>query len=1170
MVGIPASDTIELTGKCAREKRIALWRSKRVFFATPQVIQNDLDDPLFPTQAIKLVCIDEAHKAKGKYAFCEVIKKIHAVNTKFRVIALSATPGKTADVIEIINNLLIAKIEVRTENSIDVRQYTFSKDIQIAKVPLGDLSPVRDQFMNIMEPYFRKLLDGKVITGSNISKGYMIVLQKKFQDQSHPQKSEMNKLFSIVISLLYSSDLLERHGLHSFLNSFKDETKANSLKYFVSQDRSLKSFLEELNEKHKDTNPLLLNVNPLPNGEVPSISGKALNYGHPKFAILKEKLLEYFANGGTKTIIFCEFRDTVMLVYRLLLQLRPAVLPKMLIGQGGAVSQKDQLAVMKDFRTNKVNALVTTSVCEEGIDVGEVDLVICFDINSKNATRFVQRIGRTGRKRNGKVIILAAEGKEEELIREVIATKDKMNKSIHSNKEITKNLYKNSPRLVPKDFMPKCVETKFKIPEVEVEVKAKKPLKKGKNAGPITRSAASITSHFKPVKLTAMEEILDNNDLVDDDPEAYMEVPEPVFAVEPKTSFTPVEPTKFSLHKIKQEFRAEIKLILDNGPKNDFLPSFIEMSCERDLKSLDKLVQRSHSPQIDEVSFDSNLQIDDLLQTSMDSDIAVPASPEKLPESQNIFDSQNKPFEVESRYGNQFTVPEQFNTPFISSPFQPVNRILDSTLKSTPMKPTLKKKSPFEDSPLLKAFDRQTNLSTSTPVTSRIAQSIQTPVLMSKPSTSRRKFTKNAEKSALEFFGLASVDDIFEGMDDDDSVRESRREPSEPPPAPKENFAELLDDDNDFLLDIPLEEDVVESSLVLVPSPPKTKKIRRAPKKSDDWEIDLDAVFAPTEDLNVNITNSQRATETSEIEKENSKALETMKENIDAMNCAIVVDPPSPEKSPQRLRPNFAKLINALKSSNFLSPEPTNVQQFKSPITTSKVRKPVTPLVTPKITSFLVPSPSPSTSMHTPIRSRVRKLIKPSRIKDTIQVDSDDELPTTSFALPIRKHISKKRKRNDFVCTQAEVDGDESSDEDVDESLDGFIANETVDLTQDDSVDMQAKYLESLRSPSVRRNDFKILKLPPPPQSISMIFSQVPQEDDEWEMDSFIVDNDEHTLDSQVDDLEIAERILKEKRKQKQRRNNGAKRRKVVKRVDSSDEDEELKRMREEVNSAPV
>lgn len=79
----------------------------------------------------------------------------------------------------------------------------------------------------------------------------------------------------------------------------------------------------------------------------------------------------------------------------------------MQIGQGTAhnrtITQKEQIAIMNDFRSGKCNTLVATSVAEEGIDVGEVDFIVCFDVNNKNPIRFVQRIGRTGRKRQGKV-----------------------------------------------------------------------------------------------------------------------------------------------------------------------------------------------------------------------------------------------------------------------------------------------------------------------------------------------------------------------------------------------------------------------------------------------------------------------------------------------------------------------------------------------------------------------------------------------------------------------------------------------------------------------------------------------------------------------------------------------------------------------------------------------
>lgn len=64
------------------------------------------------------------------------------------------------------------------------------------------------------------------------------------------------------------------------------------------------------------------------------------------------------------------------------------------------------------FRHGGFNTLVSTCVGEEGLDIGEVDLIICFDAQ-KNPTRLVQRMGRTGRKRQGRIVVILSEGREE-------------------------------------------------------------------------------------------------------------------------------------------------------------------------------------------------------------------------------------------------------------------------------------------------------------------------------------------------------------------------------------------------------------------------------------------------------------------------------------------------------------------------------------------------------------------------------------------------------------------------------------------------------------------------------------------------------------------------------------------------------------------------------------
>lgn len=134
------------------------------------------------------------------------------------------------------------------------------------------------------------------------------------------------------------------------------------------------------------------------------------------------------------------------------------------LGQGGsgslrALTQKQQLQIMNDFRSGKSNILIATSIGEEGIDVGEVDLIVCFDISTSNPTRFVQRIGRTGRKKSGNVVMLVTEGKEQQILKEVLNNKDQTNKKILTSSVVRHALYRNDPRLVPTEFKPQCLQT---------------------------------------------------------------------------------------------------------------------------------------------------------------------------------------------------------------------------------------------------------------------------------------------------------------------------------------------------------------------------------------------------------------------------------------------------------------------------------------------------------------------------------------------------------------------------------------------------------------------------------------------------------------------------------------------------------------------------------------
>lgn len=327
IMGIPKEDTALITGAIKKENRLRQWKLKRVFFATPQSVLSDISDPNFPIQSIKLVVVDEAHKAKGKFAYCEVIRIIKEQNEMFRVVALSATPGRESnDVAEVIHNLLISHIEIRTEKCPDVVSYIHRKNIKTVVVCLnGKMRKYRDELITIIDPYVQNLIKFDVIKGttSTLSKGWLYMQKQTYLRhrivQTHPQHSAVISDFSSSIWLYHALELLERHGLWPFLNYFENDN------FVVAKDYQLKQFLVSLRED--------LGAYPFAGGVTGPIPID-FDFGHPKYDELQKCLNRHLTSDcKSQAIVFCEFRDSAFLILQMLLQKGPDIKPAIFIGR---------------------------------------------------------------------------------------------------------------------------------------------------------------------------------------------------------------------------------------------------------------------------------------------------------------------------------------------------------------------------------------------------------------------------------------------------------------------------------------------------------------------------------------------------------------------------------------------------------------------------------------------------------------------------------------------------------------------------------------------------------------------------------------------------------------------------------------------------------------------
>ncbi|XP_066177562.1 Fanconi anemia group M protein isoform X2 [Sylvia atricapilla] len=485
VMGIPSRDMAEMTGGIQALGRRELWNTKRVFFLTPQIMVNDLSRGTCPAVEIKCLVIDEAHKALGNHAYCQVVRELSKYTNQFRVLALSATPGSdTKAVQQVISNLLIAQIEVCAEDSPEIQPYSHERQVEKIVVPLGEeLVEIQNTYIKVLEAFAGRLIKVGVLSRREIpslTKYQIILARDQFRKNPSAQHAGIHQGiiegdFALCISLYHGYELLLQMGIRSlfiYLWGIMDGSKGLSrTKNELGRNRDFMELYQQLQEMFSD-------IAGTPEGGSVCKSTAALEkkkefvYSHPKLKKLEEIVIEHFKSWkqrcsdeaksessaeDTRVMIFSSFRDSVQEIAEMLARLRPTVRAMTFVGHSTGKStkgftQKEQLEVVRRFREGGYNTLVSTCVGEEGLDIGEVDLIVCFDAQ-RSPVRLVQRMGRTGRRRHGRIVVILAQGREERTYNQSQCNKRSIHKAISGNK--TLHFYQHSPRMVPEGFNPK-------------------------------------------------------------------------------------------------------------------------------------------------------------------------------------------------------------------------------------------------------------------------------------------------------------------------------------------------------------------------------------------------------------------------------------------------------------------------------------------------------------------------------------------------------------------------------------------------------------------------------------------------------------------------------------------------------------------------------------------
>lgn len=475
VAGISRHDTVLMTGETTPAIRADEWAEKRVFFMTPQTVINDLKTGICDPKKIVLLVVDEAHKATGNYAYTEVVSFLHRFNNSFRVLALTATPGSSVEAVQaVIDNLGIARVELRTEQSLDIRPYTHEKKTD---EELFDYSDEQHLIMDLIGNAIRPILQKLNIQNAYWSKDPMALsaygLTQARQRWSSsdagrkapmPVKGMVQSCFTVLSQLAHSIGLLKFHGIGPFYSGMKEFQR--NVESGRTKSKNAREVVQS-NDWVQMTN------------RIDGWLGNPDFVGHPKLQYLREVVLNHFLDAGegtlgidappsaTRVMVFASYRDSTEEICRVLKRSEPMIRPQVFVGQASSstsegMNQKRQNEVIQDFRAGKFNTLIATSIGEEGLDIGDVDLIVCYDASS-SPIRMLQRIGRTGRKRLGRVVLLLMKDKEE---RDYAKAQDNYQYIQKSIADESKYNYRDdqSPRILPKEARPVVDKRVINIP----------------------------------------------------------------------------------------------------------------------------------------------------------------------------------------------------------------------------------------------------------------------------------------------------------------------------------------------------------------------------------------------------------------------------------------------------------------------------------------------------------------------------------------------------------------------------------------------------------------------------------------------------------------------------------------------------------------------------------
>jgi len=397
---IPMEDIVLITGNAKPESRKKIYERATIVAATPQCIENDLAAGRLNLADFTLVIFDEAHRAVKNYSYTTIAKKYMMQAKDPLILGLTASPGSSrARIEEVASNLFIRAVEVRSETDTDVKPYVQQTQQDWISVDFPEEhKKIKAELEEMLKDDVWWLKEKHYIHTYKPSRKMLLAVQQRVGASYSRSKGNFGAFWALIrsaeaIKLEHAIELLETQGIEF-----------------------LKDYLQRVGESRKRTDQRMMKNKHMQEAMRLIDELHAAGNENPKMIKLREVVKDILSrNEKAKIMVFANYRFTIDGIRNMLI--KEGIKSEILIGQaikdGKGMTQQQQIEIIRRFRDEEFNVLVCSSVGEEGLDVVEVSTVIFFE-SVPTEIRKIQRSGRTGRTKPGKVYFFVTKGTRDE------------------------------------------------------------------------------------------------------------------------------------------------------------------------------------------------------------------------------------------------------------------------------------------------------------------------------------------------------------------------------------------------------------------------------------------------------------------------------------------------------------------------------------------------------------------------------------------------------------------------------------------------------------------------------------------------------------------------------------------------------------------------------------